>query len=594
MADDIIKEQIKEATDILSVIGQFVTLKKRGANWLGLCPFHTEKTPSFNVHPTRQFFHCFGCGKGGDVFSFLMEHEGWSFPEALKYCADRAGIRLPTRDDHDDERSTQRRAMQAALSLADAVYRRTLFSPEGNAALDYLHQRGFEDAVLKTSGVGYAPNSYDRLLKAAKAQGISEKALQAAGLIGISQKSGQPYDRFRNRVTFPIQSLSGHTVAFGARALAADDEPKYLNSPETDLYHKGRILYGLSWSREAIRRADCALIVEGYLDWLRLFASGLDNVVAVSGTAMTDHQAVLLSRFCRRIILIFDADSAGQRAALRGIEVAFNAGVGVDVVELPSGDDPDTFVRRESAEKLRAMIDAAPTIVEYRVRQARQRDGRFDFLAREQLTKELAELARRLDDADRRETFIGEAAGFLEIDEAHFRQSVGSRSATTSVGGQSPLRIRQIPTRDEELLRILADDPERVAQAREAIVPDDFRQSLHRRMYAALLEWEAKGDARPSPEQLGRQPDEIAEWSRLFAYDTNPDAAQQVFRDALGEFSRRHRAVPRLKSLIAQAEKAGDTQTANRLTEELAAQMRLDTRDDPADKATTAAGVQSR
>ncbi|HUU44343.1 MAG TPA: DNA primase, partial [Acidobacteriota bacterium] len=392
--DDSVKEQVREATDIVAVVGQYVTLKRRGANLLGLCPFHTEKTPSFSVHPDRQFYHCFGCGKGGDVFSFLMEHEGWSFPEALKYCADRAGIQLPERRLDDDRQSRRHQQILDALALADTLYRRLLFSSEGTVALDYLRKRGFQDATLRRAGVGYAPAAYDRLIKAAQSRGLSRDVLEGAGLVLSSRKTGEPFDRFRNRVTFPIVNLSGKTVGFGARALASGDEPKYLNSPETTLYQKGKILYGLVSAREAIRQAGWVVIVEGYLDWLRLIEGGLENVAAVSGTALTADQARMLARFCRRAVLLFDADQAGQRAALRGIDVAFNAGLAVDVAVLPAGDDPDSFLAREGVEKLRTLIDRAPGIVEYRVQVARAEAGdRFDFLVRERLVKEFVELA---------------------------------------------------------------------------------------------------------------------------------------------------------------------------------------------------------
>jgi len=569
MVDDDIKERVKEATDIAAVIGQFVTLKKRGTNLLGLCPFHTEKTPSFTVHPDRQFFHCFGCGKGGDIFTFLMEHEAWSFPEALKYCADRAGITLPVWKRDDDAQSQHRQAMIAALALADEIYRRTLFSPPGLNALAYLTKRGFAAATLRKAGIGYAPPGFDTLIKAARARGLNQSALEGAGLVTTSAKGGSPYDRFRNRITFPIINLSGKTVGFGARALSGEDQPKYMNSPETALYQKGRILYGLVTTRDAIRREDRAIIVEGYLDWLTMIEFGLDNVVAVSGTALTAMQAELLARFCRRVTLMFDADAAGERATLRGIDVAYNAGLGVEVAVLPGGDDPDSFLRREGAERLASIVRAAPGIVEYRVQRAAAETagGRLDFLVRERLVKEFTALAGSITDATRRDTFLGEVAGFLDVSEEQLRRSFRRARGGAVAPAAAP---RGAIRREAEFLRVLLDDPAYPERARAVLAQDDFIDPLHQRMYATLMQRTIDGGTVTSPMDLGPDPDEIACWSQLLSIAIDPQVRERMFADGLAEFAQRRRRadLPHLKALIAQAERAGDRDEAARLLEE--------------------------
>ncbi|MEW5701710.1 MAG: DNA primase [Candidatus Zixiibacteriota bacterium] len=569
MTDDDVKERVKEATDIIAVVGQFVTLKKRGMNFLGLCPFHTEKTPSFTVHPDRQFFHCFGCGKGGDVFTFLMEHEGWSFPEALKYCADRAGITLPTWKRDDDAQSQRRQDIAAALALADAIYRRALFSPQGQGALAYLNKRGFAEATLRKAGVGYAPPAFDTITNAARARGIGRDVLEAAGLTSVSAKGGSPYDRFRNRITFPIINLSGKTVGFGARVLSDDDQPKYLNSPETALYQKSRILYGLATTRDAIRREDRAIIVEGYLDWLTMIEYGVENVVAVSGTALTTAQTELLSRFCKQVTLMFDADAAGQRAALRGIELAYNAGLSVDVAVLPGGDDPDSFLRREGKERLAAIVQAAPGIVEYRVQRetAAASGGRLDFMARERLVKEFLALAALITDATRRDTFLGEVAGFLDVSEEKLRRSLRPSPSTRAGAESTP---RGLVRREEEFLRVLLEDPTYPERARDVVTPEDFVEPLHRRMYASLLARALAGAVTLSPTDLGTDADEVVCWSRLLSVTIDPAVRERMFVDALAEFRQRRRRadLPHLKARIAQAERAGDRETAARLLAE--------------------------
>jgi DNA primase len=566
MSDADVKEQVKEATDIVEVIGQFVTLKRRGANYLGLCPFHTEKTPSFSVHGDRQFFHCFGCGKGGDVFTFLMEHEGWSFPEALKYCADRAGIRLPERRHPDDKAAQRREAILNALAMAGEIYRRALFASAGQAALDYLHQRGFQDSTLRRAGVGYAPNAYDTLINRARSRGVNDRALLEAGLVKESPRSDRPYDAFRNRIVFPIINLSGKTVGFGARTLSDDDHPKYLNSPETEVYHKSRILYGLHIAREAIRRAERAVIVEGYMDWLTMLEFGIENVVAVSGTALTEAQAKLLSRFCPRITLMYDADTAGQRAALRGIDIAINAGLAVDVVTLPEGDDPDSLLRRDGAGKLHELIRAAPGIVEYRIEQERSRSGALDFMAQEKLAKEFLALARQIGDATRRDSFISEVAGYLRIPEDRLRRGLGRVGEAQPNTSGLPAKLHD----EQVFLRILFDDPRLLEEARQQVEPEDFEIDIHRRMFTVLLDRSAQGAKIASPQDLGPDADAVRLWAHLISHEVDPESYDRIFADILKFFrSRRlqHRRAA-IKHEIEQARRAGNLEEVDRLLKE--------------------------
>ena len=569
MFDPAVKDQVKEATDIVAVIGQFVALKRRGVNYVGLCPFHTEKTPSFSVHGDRQFFHCFGCGKSGDVFSFLMEHEGWSFPEALKYCADRAGIRLPERRDEDDEGARRRRAMRDALTLANDVYQRALFSQVGGPALEYLHKRGYKDDTLKRANIGYAPNAFDTLHRSVRARGMSERALLDAGLASTSERADHPFDRFRNRVMFPILNLSGNVVGFGARAIAQGDEPKYLNSPESDVYHKARVLYGLYAAREAIRRQNRAFIVEGYLDWLTMFEAGIENVVAVSGTALSLDQGKLLARFCERITLVYDADLAGQRATLRGIEVAFNAGLRVDVATLPQGEDPDSLIRNAGAEAFMHAVDVAPSVLEYRIERVRADGAMWDFLTREKLAKEFAELASKIEDPTRRDAFIGEAATLVDLPESRVRGLMASSGAAPAPSRPAK-REPDFILREEEFLRVLMEDPRYVEQAREQVLPGDFEQAIHRRMYERLLAATAEGRRILAPTDLNAPADEQAVWARILTHSLTEAVAERIFTDVIARFEERRRKarVAEIKREMAQAERAGNKAEVERLLTE--------------------------
>ncbi|GAB4323245.1 MAG: hypothetical protein Kow0074_15320 [Candidatus Zixiibacteriota bacterium] len=577
MTDSAVKDQVKEATDIVAVISQFVALKRRGVNYVGLCPFHTEKTPSFSVHGDRQFFHCFGCGKSGDVFTFLMEHEGWTFFEALKYCADRAGIRLPRRRADDDESARHRKGVRDALALAQEIYKQALFSQSGQHALDYLHKRGYADDTLRRAGVGYAPPAFDTLMRSVRARGMSERALLDAGLVLQSEKSRQPYDRFRNRITFPITNLSGNVVGFGARAIAPDDEPKYLNSPETDVYHKSKVLYGLYMAREAIRRQNHAFIVEGYLDWLTLFESGIENVVAVSGTALTIDQGKLLARFCDRITLVYDSDLAGQRATLRGIEVAFNAGLRVNVAMLPEGEDPDSLIRAHGRDAFEKAVHAAPTVLEYRVDRARIESGGLDFLTREKLAKEFAELAAQIEDTTRRAAFVSEAAGLIDIPESQIRSLMGKSQASSR---PEPLRMRraepEVILREEEFLRVLMEDEAFVEKARSLVRLEDFEDPLLRRMYQRLLDVAAEGRRIQSPTDLEAPPEEMARWARLLVHSVEAKHCERIFNDVVVHFKKRRlrERVREIKRAMTQAQRAGDAEAVERLMNEYAALTR--------------------
>jgi len=360
-------EDVRHAADIVRVVSDHVTLKKMGASWKGLCPFHEEKSPSFNVRAEPAVFHCFGCGEGGDVFKFLMLREKVSFPEAVETLARRFGVPVP---EGRTPPGPDRREREEILSLMEAAaehYARTLWTPAGERAREYLLGRGFGKQTLERIRAGAARDSWDDLLGALRGR-FSAAALHKGGLALPRQGREGHYDRFRNRAVFPIASDAGQVVAFGARSLDGS-EPKYLNSPETPVYHKGRVLYGLSWARDAARRGRVVLM-EGYLDVARALECGIEEAVATCGTALTASHARLLRRFTQSVCVNFDQDEAGQRAAGKSIEVLLEEGLRVRVVELPEGHDPDTYLRDEGAEAYRQRLDEAPEAVEWLMRRA--------------------------------------------------------------------------------------------------------------------------------------------------------------------------------------------------------------------------------
>jgi DNA primase len=363
-------EEVRRAADIVRVISEHVPLKKMGTSWKGLCPFHQEKSPSFNVRSEPAVFHCFGCGEGGDVFKFVMLHERVGFPEAIETLARRFGLTIPESQGR-SEVGADRKEREEILALMEAAaqhFTRTLWTAAGKAAREYLLGRGFKKETLEAIRAGAARDSWDDLLGALRGK-FSPKALLAAGLVLERQGKDGHYDRFRNRAVFPILTESGKVVAFGARSLDGSD-PKYLNSPETAVYQKSRTLYGLSWAKEAIRREGRIVLMEGYLDVARAMEAGVAEAVATCGTALTSGHGRLLHRFGERVVLNFDQDEAGQKAARKSIDILLDEGLRVHVVELPPGHDPDTYLKAEGADAYRSRLGDAPEAMEWMIRRA--------------------------------------------------------------------------------------------------------------------------------------------------------------------------------------------------------------------------------
>jgi len=358
-------EEIKARVSIREVVADYLTLKKAGASWKALCPFHREKTPSFNVNEAKGFFHCFGCGESGNIFTFLMKMEGVNFPEALERMARRAGVELPKEErGQKPQEQDENFILFRVNELAQKFYQSQLFSPTGEKPLNYLQKRGLTRPDLERFGLGYAPAGWENLIQHLEGRGLSGKLALEAGLV-VPRESGEGhYDRFRDRITFPIRDLLSRVRGFGARVLD-DSDPKYINSPETPIYKKGGMLYGLDLAKEAIRKKDRVIIVEGYFDRISLDLFGFKEAVASLGTAFTEAQARIASRYSRNICLVFDADEAGRKAGFRALPVFLSAGLLPYLVLMPEGDDPDDLVRKQGAEVLEKLIQNAPRLLDY-------------------------------------------------------------------------------------------------------------------------------------------------------------------------------------------------------------------------------------
>jgi DNA primase len=360
-------DQVRAAADIVKIVGDYVKLRKAGANYMGLCPFHQEKSPSFAVHPIKQIFHCFGCGVGGDVFKFVMLMDSLPFPEALRRVAEKVGVRLEERagDGTYDANTKLRASLTKLHEIAAKFYASQLgATAEGRMARAYLADRGMSDEVVGRFRIGYAPADGQGLLRQLGGSDFEKEALEKSGLIIYDAERQRSYDRFRRRIIYPIASDSGKVVAFAGRALG-DDQPKYLNSPETAIYTKSRLLYHLDRAAQAIRKLDYVILVEGYMDCIAVAASGIENVVASCGTSLTEGQIRLLGRYTRRVVVNYDPDSAGMAATERSLALLLEAGFEAKVLALPGGLDPDEYVRKQGAKAYGELLAHAPSYLDY-------------------------------------------------------------------------------------------------------------------------------------------------------------------------------------------------------------------------------------
>jgi len=487
-------DRVKTQADIVRVISDYVRLKKSGQNFMGLCPFHSEKTPSFAVHPVKQIYHCFGCGVGGDVFSFVMALEKCEFPEAVRLVAEKCGIPIPKprpRSPEERQATQQRSALVEIHKEAAAFFARQLeATPEGKAARAYLEDRGLDAATLEQFGLGYAPSSGDALLRQFK-QKYAEKLLEASGLC-IRDPGRRLYDRFRRRIIFPIGNERGQVIAFGGRSLG-DDLPKYLNSPETPIYSKSNVLYNLHRAKEAIRQRDFAVLVEGYMDTIAVARAGVGNVVASCGTSLAEQQTKLLARFTRRVVVNYDPDVAGQAATERSLSLLLEQGFDVRVLALPHLEgkpaDPDLFIRQQGAAAYQKILGEAPAYVDYLIARARQMDlstGEGKLRAVNFLMPYVQRVPNRL----LRSEWATRIAQQLRIEEPVLRESL-RRAASERRSEVKPkpelLAVAGKPA-ERRLIQMLIDaEPFRARLAEEILAGDLHRGLETEKIFDALL-----------------------------------------------------------------------------------------------------------
>lgn len=421
-----IADRIKQATDIVEVVGDFVSLKKRGSNYTACCPFHNEKSPSFNVNPVRQIYKCFGCGAAGDSIKFVMDIEGVSYGEALRHLAQKYNIEVEEEQQTPEEvlRQNERDSLYIVLNFAQKYYQNLLMEhDEGQAiGLSYFRNRGFNDPTIKAFGLGYSLTDWDGLTKEAAKKGYNPELLEKAGLTlhkeGEANRHTRYYDRFRGRVIFPIHNVSGKVIAFGARILTADkNQPKYVNSPETDVYHKSKILYGIYQAKNAIRQEDVCYLVEGYTDVISLHQAGIQNVAASSGTSLTEDQIKLIARFTQNITILYDGDAAGIKAALRGLDMVLEEGLNVSLVTLPDGEDPDSYVYKVGAEGFKAHVkQATKDFITFKTEMLLKEAGDNPF-KRAEAINDIVTSITKIPDPIKRQIFFKRTADLMKMDE---------------------------------------------------------------------------------------------------------------------------------------------------------------------------------
>jgi DNA primase len=550
-------DRVKQQADIVRVVGEYVRLKKSGQNFTGLCPFHSEKTPSFAVHPVKQIYHCFGCGAGGDVFKFVMEMDRCEFPEAIRTVAEKCGIALPSpRDRSPEERKeqNQRTALVEMHKEAAAFFARQLQgTAEGKVARGYLADRGLDDEAIARFGIGYAPSGGDVLLRHLRAK-YPEALLDVSGLTS-RDPGGRRYDKFRRRIMFPIANESGKIVAFGGRALG-DEMPKYLNSPETPIYVKSAVLYHLDRAKESMRQLDAVVLVEGYMDAIAVARAGVSNVIASCGTSLTETQVKLLSRFTRRVIVNYDPDTAGQAATERSLTILLEQNCDARVLALPGGKDPDSFVRSEGAAAYTKLLASAPPYLDYLISRA-QRLGIATAEEKLRAVNFLLPYVQRIPNALLRSEWASRISQQLRVDQPVLREAL-RRAATerhSQVKSYAALAARPGQPAERRLVKLLMESDELRVRLVAEIRQDQLHQGLEtEKIIAALMEVCAEGVS-PDVAALAQSLDDRDRRMLLeIAFESSPQGAVWEEAQSCLDVLHRRRAEEELAAVQRQIE----------------------------------------
>lgn len=576
-------EEVRRRTDIVALISSHVGLRKAGRNYIGLCPFHGEKTPSFNVSPDKQMYYCFGCGEGGNALTFVMKANGMTFVEAVRHLADRAGVTLPERVlGAERERPGKREKLLHVNALAEACFSRWLFSPSGEKARCYLQNRGIGEEAARRFSLGFGRDGWHHLRDFFQGQKVPLELGEEAGLL-IKGEAGGYYDRFRGRLIFPIHDGYDRVVAFGGRVIDRG-EPKYVNSPETPVYTKGKILYGLAVTREAIREAGFVIVVEGYFDLLSLWSAGIRNVVATLGTALTRDHAEIIRRYTDQVTVVFDADAAGQKAMMRSIGIFLSVDLLCRALVLPEGYDPDGYIRTFGAERFAAAVAEAKPAVEYYIDTTMGQRGSLDA-DRRRLREALSFVADIKSEAER-DLFVRRIAERLGMDQNALKTELFSLNPPDVPVTVSGAMRRQAPQADPvelKLIHVLLEHPERVEQVWRSGALDFFSSPELKALGTEMRRQMAENGALDVSAALETITDEGMK-GMLTAYlfeggSWDGAGVEKYIDDAVRRvktkwFRRKHQE---LKAELLKAQGRGDVETCRRLLEEKARLLKEET-----------------
>lgn len=506
--DDSAKEEVRSRADIVSIVGRYVNLKQAGQTFKGLCPFHKEKTPSFNVNPVHGFYHCFGCGKGGDVFSFIQEIENVEFREALKILAQETGVTLKSESREKPDSSSVAGSAPSKTELLEIhelaarfFYDSMRSSPQ---AVDYFKSRGLDAQTVKDFGLGFAPDGWSGLCDYLQQNNVPISCAVECGL-AVKKENGGAYDRFRNRIIFPLFDITGKVIAFAGRGMSPDVQPKYLNSPETTLYRKNSLLYGIHKARQSIRETGYVLIVEGYMDYLSLYQAGICNVVATSGTAFTTQHAYLLNRFSKKAVLVFDGDSAGVNAAEKAVMVLASGSLDVSILNLPAQEDPDSYVRKNGADPFLNLVKNSQQAFSFIINKATSENDISSAFGKKQVVERLTPYMRLLTDPLIKEEFARELSEKLRIDTRHLKKILSPNSSETlnRPVGESRGSEAFSNSLEGNFLRILLTSPDLINQAKQYVAPQTLTNKLSENIYSIILDkYSRTGDLKGLTDQV--------------------------------------------------------------------------------------------
>jgi DNA primase len=492
--DENILSDILARVNIVEVVSEHIPLKRAGRNYKACCPFHHEKTASFTVSLDKQIYHCFGCGVGGNAINFLMQYERLEFPEAVEFLARKCGVVLPLKKSRDPKNAEQASQLRKINELAVTIYSNNLHSSAGSGARDYLIKRGIKQETAKQFRLGFARDSWDELLSGLRSKDFSLSEIEKAGLI-IPKEGGGFYDRFRNRVIFPIFDIKNSCIGFGARVTDSSN-PKYINSPETFLYKKGKNLYGLNLAKDAVRESDFVAVVEGYLDCVIPFQHGLHNIVASLGTALTQDQARLIKRYTRNVVMIYDGDMAGETATLRSLDIFIEEDIEVRIAALPSGFDPDTYVRKHGIDELNKLIKDADNLFDYQLKVLKRKYDSLQSEGKAKIASEILRTIKKLKDPILRDEYIKKLSERLDLDESFVRDVYNNLkldSAISDIVSESFNKLTKTNPTEKLLMKLMLEESHLVNEIKEKIAPADFQDKMIARIVSTMFELATQG-----------------------------------------------------------------------------------------------------